>query len=204
MGDVSDTLVRLVREAVQQEVEVPLSKPPDSAMGDYAVPCFRLAREVGTPPVPLAQQIRDHLRQRDLAALGIAGVEAHGPYLNVFLAKGDLAERVIGEILEAGAGYGARGSGLGKRALVEHTSINPNAPPHLGRARNAWIGDTLVRLLRFEGYALEARFFVNDVGRQIALLVLGVGDRRPDFHQLLEIYVATNRRLEQDPGWNAK
>ena len=200
MGDVSDTLVRLVREAVQQEVEVPLSKPPDSAMGDYAVPCFRLAREVGTPPVPLAQQIRDHLRQCDLAALGIAGVEAQGPYLNVFLAKGDLAERVIGEILEAGAGYGARGSGLGKRALVEHTSINPNAPPHLGRARNAWIGDTLVHLLRFEGYALEARFFVNDVGRQIALLVLGVGDRRPDFHQLLEIYVATNRRLEQDPA----
>ena len=200
MGDVSDTLVRLVREAVQQEVEVPLSKPPDSAMGDYAVPCFRLARAVGTPPVPLAQQLRDHLRQRDLAALGIAGVEAQGPYLNVFLAKGDLAERVIGEVLEAGAGYGAGGSGLGKRALVEHTSINPNAPPHLGRARNAWIGDTLVRLLRFEGYALEARFFVNDVGRQIALLVLGVGDRRPDFHQLLEIYVATNRRLEQDPG----
>ena len=200
MGDVSDTLVRLVREAVRQEVEVPLSKPPDSAMGDYAVPCFRLAREVGTPPVPLAQQLRDHLRQRDLAALGIAGVEAHGPYLNVFLAKGDLAERVIGEVLEAGAGYGAGGSGLGKRALVEHTSINPNAPPHLGRARNAWIGDTLVRLLRFEGYALEARFFVNDVGRQIALLVLGVGDRRPDFQELLEIYVATNRRLEQDPG----
>lgn len=200
MGDVSDTLVRLVREAVQQEVEVPLSKPPDSAMGDYAVPCFRLAREVGTPPVSLAQQIRDHLRQRDLAALGIAGVEAQGPYLNVFLAKGDLAARVIGDILAAGAGYGARGTGLGKRALVEHTSINPNAPPHLGRARNAWIGDTLVRLLRFEGYALEARFFVNDVGRQIALLVLGVGDRRPDFQQLLEIYVATNRRLEQDPG----
>ena len=200
MGDVSDTLVRLVREALQREVDVPLSKPPDSAMGDYAVPCFRLAREVGTPPVPLAQQIRDHLRQRDLAAFGIAGVEAQGPYLNVFLAKGDLAERVIGEVLEAGAGYGARGTGLGKRALVEHTSINPNAPPHLGRARNAWIGDTLVRLLRFDGYALEARFFVNDVGRQIALLVLGVGDRRPDFHELLGIYVATNRRLEQDPG----
>ena len=198
MGDVRDTLVRLVREAVQQEVEVPLSTPPDSAMGDYAVPCFRLARQVGMAPVPLAAQIRDQLRQRDLAALGIAKVEAHGPYLNVHLAKGDVAARVIGAILAAGAGYGARGTGLGQRALVEHTSINPNAPPHLGRARNAWIGDTLVRLLRFEGYGLEARFFVNDVGRQIALLVLGVGDRRPDFHELLEIYVATNRRLERE------
>ena len=200
MEDVRDALVRLVREAVQQEVEVPLSTPPDSAMGDYAVPCFRLARQVGVAPVPLAAQIRDRLRQRDLAALGIAKVEAHGPYLNVYLAQGDVAARVIGTILSAGAGYGARGTGLGRRALVEHTSINPNAPPHLGRARNAWIGDTLVRLLRFEGYALEARFFVNDVGRQIALLVLGVGDRRPDFRELLEIYVATNRRLEREAG----
>ena len=70
---------------------------------------------------------------------------------------------------------------------MEHTSINPNASPHLGRARNAWIGDTLVRLLRFEGYRLEVRFFVNDVGRQIALLVLGVGDRTPGFNELLQI-----------------
>ena len=187
MGEVSDTLVRLVREAVGQEVEVPLSTPPDSALGDYAVPCFRLARQVGMAPVPLAERICDRLRERDLAAHGIAKVEAHGPYLNVHLAKGELAARVIGAILAAGAGYGARGTGTGKRALVEHTSINPNAPPHLGRARNAWIGDTLVRLLRFEGYAPEARFFVNDVGRQIALLVAGVGGRQPDFRELLEI-----------------
>ena len=200
MAEVSDTLVRLVREAVQQEVEVPLSRPPDSAMGDFAVPCFRLAQQVGVAPVPLAAQLRDQLQRHDLAALGIAKVEARGPYLNVHLTKGDLAERVIGSILAAGEGYGARGSGLGQRALVEHTSINPNAPPHLGRARNAWIGDTLVRLLRFEGYGLEARFFVNDVGRQIALLVLGVGDQQTDFHQLLEIYIAANRRLEQEPG----
>ena len=201
MGEVSDTLVRLVREAVQRDdVEVPLSRPPDSAMGDYAVPCFRLARQVGMAPAPLAEQLRDRLRERDLAALGIARVEAQGPYLNIHLAKGDRAARVIGAILAAGAGYGARGAGAGKRALVEHTSINPNAPPHLGRARNAWIGDTLVRLLRFEGYALQARFFVNDVGRQIALLVAAVGDRRPDFHELLEIYVAANRRLAQEPA----
>lgn len=200
MEDVSDTLVRLVREALQQqEVEVPLSRPRDGARGDYAVPCFRLARQAGMAPAPLAEQLRDRLRERDLAALGIARVEAHGPYLNVHLAKGDRAARVIGAILAAGAGYGSGGTGTGRRALVEHTSINPNAPPHLGRARNAWIGDTLVRLLRFEGYAPEARFFVNDVGRQIALLVAGVGDRQPDFQELLQIYVAANRRLEQEP-----
>ena len=200
MAEVADTIVRLVRDALQQEVEVPISSPPDSAMGDYSVPCFRLAKHAGVAPPALAQQLGAQLADRDLAALGIDHVEVRGPYLNLFLVGGDLAARVIEAVLTGGDRYGSRGTGAGKRALVEHTSINPNAPPHLGRARNAWIGDTLVRLLRFEGYELESRFFVNDVGRQIALLVLGVGDRDPAFNELLEIYVATNRRLEERPG----
>ncbi|MDE0023696.1 MAG: arginine--tRNA ligase [Spirochaetaceae bacterium] len=204
MAEVTDTIVRLVREALEQEVEVPLSTPPDSAMGDYSVPCFRLAKGAGMAPVPLAQRLRDALLERDLADFGITRVDNHGPYLNFHLARGDVASRVIGSVLREGAGYGSGGSGTGERALVEHTSINPNASPHLGRARNAWIGDTLVRLLRFEGYDIEVRFFVNDVGRQIALLVLGVGDRNPGFNELLQIYVEANRRLQADPGLGAQ
>ena len=199
VADITDTIAGLVREALQQEVEVPLSIPPDSAMGDYSVPCFRLAKAAGIAPVVLAQQLGDALRERDLASLGIDRVEVRGPYLNLFLARGDRAARVIDAVLSAGDRYGRGATGTGKRALVEHTSINPNASPHLGRARNAWVGDTLVRLLRFEGYHLDVRFFVNDVGRQIALLVLGVGDRNPGFNELLQIYVDINRRLEADP-----
>ena len=196
----TDTIAGLVREALRQEVDVPLSTPPDSAMGDYSVPCFRLAKGAGVAPVALAQQLRAALSDRDLASLGIDRVEVRGPYLNLFLTRGDLAARVIEAVRAAGDRYGARATGAGKRALVEHTSINPNASPHLGRARNAWIGDTLVRLLRFEGYDLDVRFFVNDVGRQIALLVLGVADRDPGFNELLQIYVDVNRRLEADPA----
>ena len=199
VADITDTIAGLVREALRQEVEVPLSIPPDSAMGDYSVPCFRLAKAAGIAPVVLAQQLGDALRERDLASLGIDRVEVRGPYLNLFLARGDRAARVIDAVLSAGDRYGRGATGTGKRALVEHTSINPNASPHLGRARNAWVGDTLVRLLRFEGYHLDVRFFVNDVGRQIALLVLGVGDRNPGFNELLHIYVDINRRLEADP-----
>ena len=201
VADITDTIAGLVREALRQEVEVPLSIPPDSAMGDYSVPCFRLAKGAGIAPVALAQQLGDALRERDLASLGIDRVETRGPFLNLFLARGDRAARVIDAVLTAGDRYGcgATGTGTGKRALVEHTSINPNASPHLGRARNAWIGDTLVRLLRFEGYQLDVRFFVNDVGRQIALLVLGVGDRTPGFAELLQIYIDINRRLQADP-----
>lgn len=196
--------MRLFQESVEGPVEVPLSTPKNSAMGDRSVPCFRIAKGLGVAPVALAQQVGDRLRTLDLSAHGIDRVEVSGPYLNFFLTRHDLAARVIDAVLTAGARYGSHATGAGKRALVEHTSINPNASPHLGRARNAWIGDTLVRLLRFEGYHLEVRFFVNDVGRQIALLVLGVGDRDPGFGELLQIYVDSNRRLEADPGLGAQ
>ena len=199
MAEVTDTIVRLVQEAVEGPVEVPLSTPKNSAMGDLSVPCFRIAKGLGVAPVALAQQIGGGLRELDLSSDGIDRVEVSGPYLNFFLTKRDHAARVIDAVLTSGDRYGARATGEGKHALVEHTSINPNASPHLGRARNAWIGDTLVRLLRFEGYRLEVRFFVNDVGRQIALLVLGVGDRNPGFNELLQIYVDVNRQLEADP-----
>ena len=113
-------------------LEIPLTTPPDPALGDYAVPCFRLAQQVAQKPVALAAQLLHLLQQTDLAALGIARVETRGPYLNFHLRKGDLAARVISTVLEQGERYGATGSGLGQQALVEHTSINPNASPHLG------------------------------------------------------------------------
>ena len=92
------------------------------------------------------------------------------------------------------------GSGRGKRALVEHTSINPNASPHVGRARNALIGDSIVRMLRFEGYEVEVHYFVNDVGKQIAMLVLGAEGRSSvTFDELLGVYVDINRRVQEDP-----
>ena len=84
--------------------------------------------------------------------------------------------------------------------LVEHTSINPNASPHVGRARNALIGDSIVRILRFQGYKIETHYFVNDVGKQIAMLVLGAKERgNIGFNDLLSIYIDINKKIEENP-----
>ncbi|MDF2675209.1 MAG: argS [Clostridiales bacterium] len=91
-------------------------------------------------------------------------------------------------------------SGCGKKALIEHTSINPNASPHVGRARNALIGDVLARLLRFEGYDVNIHYFVNDIGKQIAMLLLGVKDiTNVAFKDLLDIYIRINKEVEEKP-----
>ena len=101
--------------------------------------------------------------------------------------------------------YGSNYAGKEKKILVEHTSINPNASPHVGRARNALIGDSIVRILRFQGYKIEVHYFVNDVGKQIAMLVLGAeGKKNIDFKDLLSIYIEINKKIEENPELEKK
>lgn len=96
--------------------------------------------------------------------------------------------------------YGSSKTGLGKTCLLEHTSINPNASPHIGRARNAIIGDFVARIMRFEGYDVNVHYFVNDIGKQISMLVLG-SEQLEDirFDNLLDLYVSINQRVKDDP-----
>ena len=172
-----------------------VATPPDPSLGDLSVPCFPLARVLRRAPAQIAAELAAGV---ELPA-AFRRVCADGAYVNFFIDPGDLIAGVVGDVRAAGASYGSNGTGAGRTALLEHTSINPNASPHVGRARNALIGDVLARLLRFEGYDLEVRYFVNDVGKQIALLVLAAGDRQVPFAEILDLYVQANARLERDP-----
>ncbi len=172
-----------------------VATPPDPSLGDLSVPCFPLARALRRSPAQIAADLAAAV---ELPA-AFRRVNAAGAYLNFFIDPGDLIAGVVGAVRAAGPAYGSGGTGAGRTALLEHTSINPNASPHVGRARNALIGDVLARLLRFEGYDLEVRYFVNDVGKQIALLVIAAGDRQVPFAEVLDLYVQANAGLERDP-----
>ena len=173
-----------------------VATPPDAALGDLSVPCFPLAKTLRRSPVQIAADLAAAVELPSV----FRRVAAAGAYLNFFVDPGALIAGVVSAVRAAGAAYGSGGTGTGRTALLEHTSINPNASPHVGRARNALIGDVLARLLRFEGYDLQARYFVNDVGKQIALLVIAAGDRQVPFAGLLDLYVQANERLARDPG----
>ena len=184
--------------SVEASARIHLAPPNHSDRGDLTLPCFPFAKELRRAPQQIAVDLKSELERESLEPLAVARLEVAGPYLNIFIRANALIAVAVRSVLAAGDTYGSSQSGHGRDALVEHTSINPNAPPHLGRARNAWIGDTLVRLLRFEGYRVDTHFFVNDVGKQIAMLVAGIGAGTPTFRELLEIYVAVNARFEAD------
>lgn len=173
---------------------------PENQPGDVGLACFPFAKILGRPPQDIA---------RDIARMNlphhVTRSDAAGPYVNFTIERTAFATDLAIDILERGARFGSDGRGAGSRALLEHTSINPNASPHIGRARNGLIGDSLARLLRFAGYEVNVHYYVNDMGKQIALLVLATeGMRALKFHEALDLYVRANERALNDPEFEAR
>lgn len=173
-----------------------LETPKNSSLGDIALPCFQFAKELKKSPMIIANEIMELFKAEDF----IEKMESVGGYLNFFIKKSMLIEDTLKEIYDKKDSYGSSMTGAGKKVLIEHTSINPNASPHVGRARNAMLGDVVVRLMKFEGYEVETQYFVNDIGKQISMLLLGAKDKNDiEFKDLLDIYVDINKRVAEEP-----
>jgi arginyl-tRNA synthetase len=178
-------------------IEIELEVPPNPKMGDFAFPCFSLAKHLKKSPVDIARGLCEKFKKSQY----IKDARPAGPYLNFFVNKDKNTEITIHNILKQKGKYGSLGIGKGKKIILEHTSINPNASPHVGRSRNALIGDSIARILRFQDYKVETHFLVNDVGKQIAMLVLGSeGKKNIAFDDLLDIYIKITKRIETNPG----
>lgn len=184
-----------------QERDILLSSPPDVKMGDIAIPLFALSKKLNVSLQNLAERCIPLVKIEPY----VNRVEKAGGYLNLFLNRNIVAGEIIQQVFSKSRQFGSSMTGTGKKALIEHTSINPNASPHVGRARNAMIGDSLSRLFRFEGYNTEVHYYVNDMGRQIGLLVL-ISDEieNLDFNGILQAYVHANQRAENDPEFAQK
>lgn len=172
---------------------------PNLEAGDVALRTFVAAKKLGIAPPALAKQVMEEV------SFGpeVTGIEVSGPYVNFRLDRGRLARTVTADIFARNGRYGSTSVGAGHKLLIEHTSINPNASPHVGRARNAIYGDTLARLFRFEGYDVDVHYYVNDIGRQIGLLVLYCEDLLGmTFDDVLEAYVAANAKADADVAFS--
>lgn len=184
-------LAKLIKEIIKEE---PIIETPKPELADYAFPCFSLAKKYKTNPTKIATQLAKKIK-----ANWIEKIEVKSGYINFFINKSFLVREVVKKVLAQKSNYGTTKIGKGKKALVEHTSINPNASPHVGRARNAIIGDSIVRILKFQGYKVETHFYVNDIGKQVAMLVLGCKNKIPHFNKLLDIYIAINKKVKENP-----
>ena len=183
-----DSKVKLSKEEISKLIEI----PPSIEMGDFSFPCFILARELKKSPKDIALELKEKIKKLPKE---IATVEAVNGYLNFYLNRVILAESLIKEILSKKTKFGSVNLGNKKTTLIEHTSINPNASPHVGRARNALIGDSIVRILKFLNYKTEVHYYVNDVSKQIAMLVLAKAENLK-FEDMLKKYIEISKKVE--------
>ncbi|MAE42704.1 arginine--tRNA ligase [Candidatus Woesearchaeota archaeon] len=193
-----DTFKEHIIKAIKKEVKVDieLETPPDPDMGDYAFPCFSLAKKYKKNPNEIALDLSKKIKKSKF----IDEIKVEGPYLNFFVNKKALAEETLNKVLKEKDKYGSNNIGKNKKIILEHTSVNPNASPHVGRARNALIGDTLARILKFQNYNVEVHFWVNDIGKQISMLVLGARNKKNiTFDSLLKIYQDISKKVENSP-----
>jgi len=188
------------REIILQNLEV----PKDSSLGDFAFPCFALAKSLKKNPVEIAKKLASEISSPE-----IEKVEAKGPYLNFFINGDFLAKETIKEIEKEKNSYGSS-SNSKKRIMVEYPSPNTNKPLHLGHLRNMAIGESVSRILEYCGNKVIRANLVNDRGVHICKSMLsyekwGKGktpkseNKKPD-HFVGDYYVLFNKKSKENPN----
>lgn len=157
--DLSIDLIDITRQIVE---------PPSPEMGDLGIPLHRYSSRVRISPSQLAMECREYVETIE----GIKDIKIINGYFNVFYDNVYLSLLTF-ESLKTYNDYGCNPIDKPLRIIVEHTSANPIHPLHIGHARNSFIGDTLAKLLMNRGHIVQTRFYIDDMGRQVAILALG-------------------------------
>lgn len=194
-----DYLINLISGLGIEKELIEISVPPKEEMGDYCLPCFRIKIDNLNNPNEKANYILEHLTFDKNIILDAFVI---GPYLNFNINKENLGKIVLEKIESLGDKFGSTNDGIGKSLLIEHTSINPNASPHIGRSRNNIIGDFLVHLYKFNGYEIDREYFINDIGKQIAMLLIAVKKysdiNSVTFDEMLSLYIKINDEAKKN------
>ncbi len=165
-----DALAKLIRAKYRVELPIVLERPPKIDMGEAASPvCFELAKRLKKAPRQIAQEIQNALPPIP----GIAKVDVAGAgYLNAYFDRGAFWEAAQTEAKQTSTPQAANRSA--NKIIVEHTSINPNKAAHIGHVRNAVLGDTMARTLRYAGHNVQVQNYIDNTGVQVADVVIGL------------------------------
>lgn len=147
-----------------EEIKKLLEVPPAPELGDYAFPCFILSKKEKKSP----DKIAEHLAQKIKLPEEIEKVENKGPYLNFFVNKKILAEKII----KVNANFGKSPVGKGKKIVIDFSGPNIGKPMHIGHIRSTILGDSLMRIYDFLGYKTIGINYLGDIGLHIGKLIV--------------------------------
>lgn len=189
-------------ELPETELRSQLSEPPTPDLGDYAFPCFQLAKKFRRSPVQIAGELAARLKPDEV----VAEARAVGPYVNIRLAREPFIGTVLSEIREQGERFGATPDGGGRPVVIDYSSPNMAKPFHVGHLSSTIIGGALARLLTYQGYRVVRVNHLGDWGTPVGQQIVAFrrwGDeqaleRHPISH-MVELYQRFHREKEQHP-----
>ena len=179
-----------------------LTSPPDKAMGDLAMPCFKFAKSLRTSPVNISNALAGALQ--DIEGIKVESVNG---YLNVFIDRNDFFKKTANKILTQKQDYGKTETGKGKTVVFDYSSPNVAKPFHVGHLGTTVIGHSLKKLFSFAGYNCIGVNHLGDWGTQFGKLIVAYkkwGDEKKvedgGIDELVALYVKFHEEAEKDPA----
>ena len=179
-----------------------LEIPPEKKLGDYALPCFRLSRTLRKAPPVIASALAEQVKGEE-----IDRVEVVGGYLNVFVARGNMARGIVEAVLANPGRWGASDEGRGKTVCLDYSSINIAKRFHIGHLSTTMIGHSLRRIYDFNGYTTVGINHIGDWGTQFGKMICAYkkwGNREEveagGVQAMVDLYVRFHAEAEKDPS----
>lgn len=200
---VSEALKNQTQDLSLDEIVSLIEIPPNKEMGDYAFPCFKLAKVFKKSPNIIAEDLSNKINTTD----EISKVVNLGGYVNFFINKSSLAKTVIENVLTQKEKYGHSNLGEGKTVVIDFSSPNIAKPFHIGHIRTTVIGNSLHKIYSSQGYKTERINHLGDYGTQFGKLIVAFKNwgskeevEKEPIKELLKLYVKFHDEAEKDPS----
>ena len=197
--EIANQISNITNAQIEEEY---IEKPKDNTMGDYAFPCFRLAKELKKAPQIIAQEIKDKI---DINNTNIEKIEIVGGYINFYIKKEKIVKTVIDEINLKKEEYGPTNIGNNQNIVIDYSAPNIAKPFHIGHLRSTVIGGALYNIYKFLGYNTIGINHLGDYGTQFGKLIEGYKRWHQEYdiennaiEELTKIYVRINELCKQD------
>ncbi|MEA4870483.1 MAG: arginine--tRNA ligase [Christensenella sp.] len=185
------------------ELQTWLETPPNPEMGDYAFPCFKLAKTLRKAPPAIAAELASAFKLPQ----GVAKAEPAGGYVNFTLDKSAQAKAVLTRVFEEGARFGGSDLGEGRNVCIDYSSVNIAKPFHIGHLPTTVIGSALYRIYNHLGFRSVGINHLGDWGTQFGKMIVAFqlwGDRetieRGGVDELVKLYVRYHQEVEDNPS----
>ena len=165
--EIAKLIAAEVTDLELSEIQVMIEVPQDSKMGDYAFPCFKLAKVMRKAPPLIAKNIAEKIADNEI----FEKVEQVNAYVNMFISKEEFVKDVVEDVLEKGDGFGRSDIGGGKTVIVEYSSPNIAKPFHIGHIRSTVIGNSIYKIYDALGYNVIRINHLGDYGTQFGKMI---------------------------------